>query len=119
VAIKDKEEERSRSLSASDLRWRTLAMVQGPTLRGRVEVFMQDGKSSEGWSPWTTPPGDEGARHRVILRLLVDPRRFGPPDQQDQLRDSADIKPAFNLVAGQHDSSTLVRRYQTELASSP
>jgi hypothetical protein len=45
VAIKDKEEETSRSLIASDLSWRTLAIVQGPTLRWLVEVFIQDWKS--------------------------------------------------------------------------
>jgi hypothetical protein len=45
VAIKYAEEETSRSLIASDLRWRTLAIVQGHTLRWLVEVCMQDWKS--------------------------------------------------------------------------
>jgi hypothetical protein len=35
-------------------------------------VFMQDWKSSEGWSPLTKQPGAEGARHSVILSLLLD-----------------------------------------------
>jgi hypothetical protein len=45
VAIKYEEEESYRALIASDLRWRTLAMVQGHTLRWLVEVFIQDWKS--------------------------------------------------------------------------
>ena len=55
-------------------------------MRGLVEVFIQDWKSSEGWSQLTQPPGDEGARHRVILSLLVDHRLFRHPDQQRQLQ---------------------------------
>jgi hypothetical protein len=42
VAITYAEEATSRSLMASDRSWRTLAMVQGHTLRWLVEVFMQD-----------------------------------------------------------------------------
>jgi hypothetical protein len=34
-----------RSLLASDLSWRTLAIVQGHTRRWLVEVFIQDWKS--------------------------------------------------------------------------
>jgi len=45
VAIKYAEEESDRSLSASDLSWRTLAIVQGHTLHWLVEVFLQDWKS--------------------------------------------------------------------------
>jgi hypothetical protein len=45
VASKYEAEETYRSLMASDLRWRTLDMVQGPTLRWLVEVFMQDWQS--------------------------------------------------------------------------
>jgi hypothetical protein len=51
-----------------------------------VEVFIQDGKSHEGWSPLTKQPGEEGARHSVILSLLVDHSLFLHPDQQDQLK---------------------------------
>jgi hypothetical protein len=42
VALTYAEEERSRSLIASNLRWRTLDSVQGHSLRGLVEVFRQD-----------------------------------------------------------------------------
>jgi hypothetical protein len=86
VAIKYAEEESYRSLIASDLSWRTLDIVQGHTLRWLVEVFMQDWKSSEGWSPLTKQPGEEGARHSVILSLLVDHSLFVHPDQQAQLK---------------------------------
>jgi hypothetical protein len=44
IAMQDEGEETSRSLSASDLPWRTLDMGQGQPLRGRVEVCMQDWK---------------------------------------------------------------------------
>jgi hypothetical protein len=59
-------------------------MVQGQTRRWLVAVFMQDCKSYAGWSPLTKQPGAEGARHRVILSLLVDHRLFVHPDQQAQ-----------------------------------
>ena len=49
---------------------------------------MQDGKSHEGWSQLTKQPGDEGARHSVILSLLVDHSLFVHPDQQDQLKNN-------------------------------
>ena len=63
-------------------------MVQGPTLRGLVEVFMQDWKAYAGWSQLTKPPGEEGARHRVILSLLVDHALCLPPDQHAQLHNT-------------------------------
>jgi hypothetical protein len=94
VAITEEEEATSRSLMASDLRWRTLAMVQGHPLRWLVEVFMQAWKSYEGWSPLTKQPGDEGARHRVILSRLVDHRLFMHPDQQRQLTNNL---PAYTV----------------------
>jgi hypothetical protein len=86
VAIKYEEEESYRYLIASDLSWRTLDIVQGHTLRWLVEVFIQDWKSYEGWSPLTKQPGEEGARHSVILSLLVDHSLFVHPDQQAQLK---------------------------------
>src|SRR6266700_6248370 len=86
VAIKYEEEETYLSLIASDLSWRTLDIVQGHTLRWLVEVFIQDWKSYEGWSPLTKQPGEEGARHSVILSLLVDHALFLHPDQQYQLK---------------------------------
>ena len=94
VAIKYAEEESYRYLIASDLSWRTLDIVQGHTLRWLVEVFMQDWKSYEGWSPLTKQPGDEGARHSVILSLLVDHSLFVHPDQQDQLKNNL---PAYTV----------------------
>jgi len=94
VAIKYAEEESYRSLIASDLSWRTLDIVQGHTLRWLVEVFMQDWKSYEGWSPLTKQPGEEGARHSVILSLLVDHSLFVHPDQQNQLKNNL---PAYTV----------------------
>ncbi len=94
VASKYNDAESYRSLIASDLRWRTLAMVQGHTRRWLVEVLMQDWKSSEGWSPSTKQPGEEGARQSVILSLLVDHRLFVHPDQQAQLKNNL---PAYTV----------------------
>jgi hypothetical protein len=94
VAIKYAEEETYRSLLASDLSWRTLDIVQGHTLRWLVEVFIQDWKSYEGWSQLTKQPGDEGARHSVILSLLVDHTLFLHPDQQHQLKNNL---PAYTV----------------------
>src|SRR5213594_1090360 len=85
VALKYEGEDTYRSLIASDLTWRTLDIVQGQTLRWLVEVFVQDWKSYEGWSQLTKQPGAEGARHSVILSLLVDHALFVHPDQQAQL----------------------------------
>jgi hypothetical protein len=94
VAIKYNDEESYRYLIASDLSWRTLDIVQGHTLRWLVEVFIQDWKSYEGWSPLTKQPGEEGARHSVILSLLVDHSLFVHPDQQDQLKNNL---PAYTV----------------------
>ena len=94
VAIKYAEEETYRYLIASDLSWRTLDIVQGHTLRWLVEVFIQDWKSHEGWSQLTKQPGDEGARHSVILSLLVDHSLFMHPDQQRQLKNNL---PAYTV----------------------
>ena len=94
VAIKYAEEETYRYLIASDLSWRTLDIVQGHTLRWLVEVFIQDWKSYEGWGQLTKQPGDEGARHSVILSLLVDHSLFLHPDQQHQLKNNL---PAYTV----------------------
>ena len=85
VARKYEGEDTYRYLIASDLTWRTLDIVQGQTLRWLVEVFVQDWKSQEGWSQLTKQPGAEGARHSVILSLLVDHALFVHPDQHAQL----------------------------------
>ncbi len=59
-----------------------------------IEVFIQDWKSYEGWSQLTKQPGDEGARHSVILSLLVDHSLFMHPDQQRQLKNNL---PAYTV----------------------
>jgi hypothetical protein len=100
VAIKYYEdEETSRSLSASDLRWRTLDVVQGHSLRWRVEVCMQDWQSYEGWAQVPKQPGDEGARHRVRLSLLVDQALCLHPDQHAQLTNNL---PAYTVGVYEH-----------------
>ena len=101
VAIKYAEEETYRYLIASDLSWRTLDIVQGHTLRWLVEVFIQDWKSYEGWSQLTKQPGDEGARHSVILSLLVDHSLF--------------VHPGYPLSPGHHAPSITCREGLTTL----
>ncbi len=94
VAIKYADEETYRSVIASDLSWRTLDVVQGHTLRWLVEICIQDWKSHEGWAQLTKQPGEEGARYRVILSLLVDHSLFVHPDQQHQLKNNL---PAYTV----------------------
>ena len=94
VAIKYENEEAYRYLIASDLSWRTLDIVQGHSLRWLVEVFIQDWKGHEGWAQLTKQPGEEGARHSVILSLLVDHSLFVHPDQQAQLKNNL---PAYTV----------------------
>jgi hypothetical protein len=84
-AIPYEGEETYRDLMASDLTWRTLAMVQGHTRRWLVEVCGQDGKSHAGWSQLPTQPGEEGAHRSVSLSLLVDHGLFSHPDQYAQV----------------------------------
>jgi DDE superfamily endonuclease len=94
VALKYEDEETYRYLIASDLSWRTLDIVQGPSLRWLVEVFVQDWKGHEGWSQLTKQPGEEGARRSVILSLLVDHALFVHPAQEAQLKNNL---PAYTV----------------------
>ena len=94
VAIKYAEEETYRYLMAADLTWRTLDIVQGHSLRWLVEVFVQDWKGHEGWAQLTKQPGEEGARHSVILSLLVDHALFVHPEQAAQLKNNL---PAYTV----------------------
>ena len=94
VAMKYAHEETYRSLIASDLTWRTLDIVQGHSLRWLGEVFIQDWKGHEGWAQLTKQPGEDGARHSVILSLLVDHSLFVHPDQQAPLKNNL---PAYTV----------------------
>src|SRR2546425_9974742 len=102
VAIKYEDEETYRYLIASDLSWRTLDVVQGHTLRLLVEGCIQDWKAHEGWAQLTKQPGEEGARHSVILSLLVDHSLFVHPDQQDQLKNNLPAYTVGSLRANVH-----------------
>jgi hypothetical protein len=72
VALQEERETADRSIVASDLSWRTLAMVQGSPLRWLVEVCLEDWQSSAGWGQLTTQPDEEGSSRRLILRLRLD-----------------------------------------------
>jgi hypothetical protein len=88
-----------RDLIASDLTWRTLEIVQARTWRWLVEVCMQDWQSQAGGSQLTTQPGQEGARHSVLLSLLVDHGLFLHPDQHAQLKNHLPAYPVGSLRA--------------------
>ena len=94
VALQYEDEETYRSLIASDRSWRTLDIVQGHSLRWLVEVFVQDWKGHEGWAQLPKQPGAEGARHSVILSLLVDHALFVHPAQEAQLKNNL---PAYTV----------------------
>jgi hypothetical protein len=53
-----------------------------------------DWKGHEGWAQLTKQPGEEGARHSVILSLLVDHSLFVHPEQQAQLKNNL---PAYTV----------------------
>jgi hypothetical protein len=74
-----------RSLVASDLSWRTVAIVQGYTRRWLVEVFLEDWKVDDGWGPLTTPPDAAGSSRSLVLRLLRDHGLLWPPQQLARL----------------------------------
>jgi hypothetical protein len=64
LALKSAQETASRDMVASDLSWRTLAIVPGYTpgypWRWRVEGFFEDWKVHEGWGQLTTQPDEDG-----------------------------------------------------------
>jgi hypothetical protein len=62
--------------------------------RWLVEVFVQDWKGPEGWAQLTKQPGEDGARHSVILSLLVDHALFVHPEQAAQLKNNL---PAYTV----------------------
>jgi hypothetical protein len=99
VASKDAEEETSRSLLASALTGRTLAMVQGHSLRGLGEVLVQDWKGQAGWAQLTKQPGEEGARRRVLLSLLVEHALGVHPAQDAQRTNNLPAYPVGSLRA--------------------
>jgi hypothetical protein len=79
IALQDDGEDPYRGVRAADLSWRTLASVHARTLRWLVEVLVQDWQASDGGDTLATPPGEEGARRRVMLSLLVDHGLFVQP----------------------------------------
>ena len=85
VALQDERETEYRYIVASDLSWRTLASVQGYTLRWLVEVFLEDWQSDEGWGQLTKQPDAEGSSRSLILSLLLDHCLLCHPHQRARL----------------------------------
>jgi hypothetical protein len=86
VALKDAGEAPPRELRAAALTWRTRDLGQGHTRRWLGAVLVPDWQSPEGGSQLTMQPGEEGARRRVSLSLLVDHGLVFHPDHQAQLK---------------------------------
>jgi len=63
---------------------------------------MQDWQSQAGWAQLTTQPGEEGARRRVLLSLLVDHSLCVHPDQQPQLKNTLSAYTVGSLRAHVH-----------------
>jgi len=85
VALKYPDEMDYRYVVASDLSWRTLDIVQGDTLRWRVEVFLEDWKAHEGWGQLTKQPDEDGSSRSLILSLLLDHCLLCHPHQRARL----------------------------------
>lgn len=85
IALKYEGETQYRYLLATDLTWRTQDILQAATLRGLVEVFLQNWKAYEGWGTLTKQRGEEGSSPSLILSLLVDQCLLLHPDQLAQL----------------------------------
>ena len=69
-----------------------------------MEVVIEAWNGHEGWAQLTKQPGEEGARHSVILSLRVDHRLLVHPDQQAQLKNNLPAYPVGSLRANVHVS---------------
>ena len=87
IAPKYTGEEDYRYLVATDLSWRTLDIVQAHTLRGLVEVFLEDWKLYEGWGNLAKQPDEEGSSRGLALSLLCDHALILHPGQMARLED--------------------------------
>jgi hypothetical protein len=74
-----------RYLVATNLSWRTVAIVQAYTLRWLIEVFFEDWKLNEGWGQLAKQPDEEGSSRGLILSLLLDHALILHPEQQARL----------------------------------
>jgi hypothetical protein len=88
MALTYEHESDYRYLVACDLSWRTLDMVQGYTLRWRVEVFLEDWKVHEGWGPLTKQPDEDGSSRSLILSLRRDHGLLSHPHQRARLENN-------------------------------
>lgn len=87
IALKYAGETEYRYLVATDLSWRTLDIVQAHTLRGLVEVFLEDWKLYEGWENLAKQPDEEGSSRGLTLSLLCDHALILHPEQLTRLDD--------------------------------
>ncbi len=72
VALKYEGEAEYRYLSASDLTWRSIDVIQQYSWRWIIEVFNQDWKVYEGWGQVALQRDYDGARNGVSLSMLLD-----------------------------------------------
>lgn len=70
IALKYAGEDDYRYITATNLSWRTIDIVNAYSLRWLIEVFFQDWKTHEGWQSMATHQGEIGARSGVVLSLM-------------------------------------------------
>jgi hypothetical protein len=99
IALKSEDATHYRYIVASDLSWRTLAIVQGYPLRGLVEVFLEDWKSYAGWGQLTQQPDEDGSSHGLILSLLLDHCLLVHPQHLARLEHHLPACPVGSLLA--------------------
>jgi hypothetical protein len=81
IALKYEGEDDYRFITAIDLSWRAIDIVNAYTLRWLVEVFIQDWKGHMGFDHMAIQQGADGARRSLTLSLLVDHSLYFHPDQ--------------------------------------
>jgi DDE superfamily endonuclease len=94
IALKYPGESEYRYLVATDLSWRTLDIIQAYSIRWIVEVFIEDGKSYEGWARLAKQTGEEGTSHGLSLSLLLDLCLLLHPRQLTQIENKL---PAYTV----------------------
>ena len=85
IALKYAGEDDYRYITATNLSWRTIDIVNAYSLRWLIEVFFQDWKTHEGWQSMATHQGEIGARSGVVLSLMSDHALLLHPQQSNRI----------------------------------
>ena len=109
----------SRDSVASELSWRTVDSVQGYPVRWRVEVFLEDWKSYEGWGQLTKQPDEDGSSHGLILSLRLAHCRRAHPQQLARLEHNRPAGTVGRLLAKPRVESLLACIRELRVADNP